>query len=145
MEEVLEQVDRERIVELACNLANTVSITGDEENVAKYLGSELEKLGMQVEYQYVEDGRPNVVGTLKGTGGGATLMFNAHMDHFDNPQETVVDEDRDEIPHRTRDAFALHDRVQDAALLLSRNRRTFPYAPQVQTGLRGGGDSMQFL
>jgi acetylornithine deacetylase/succinyl-diaminopimelate desuccinylase-like protein len=47
-----------------------------------------------VEYQEVEDGRPNVIGTLKGTGGGATLMFNAHMDHFDNPQETVVEEDR---------------------------------------------------
>ena len=94
MEEVLQQVDRDRIVELACNLANIVSITGEEEEVAKYLGSEFEKLGMQVEYQYVEDGRPNVVGTLKGTGGGATLMFNAHMDHFDNPQETVVDEDR---------------------------------------------------
>jgi acetylornithine deacetylase len=93
-EEVLEQVDRERIVELACNLANIVSITGEEEEVAKYLGSEFEKLGMQVEYQYVEDGRPNVVGTLKGTGGGATLMFNAHMDHFDSPQETVVEDDR---------------------------------------------------
>ena len=93
-QEVLDQVDRERIVEMACNLANIVSITGDEENVAKYLGSEFEKLGMKVEYQYVEDGRPNVIGTLKGTGGGATLMFNAHMDHFDAPQETVVDEDR---------------------------------------------------
>ena len=62
MEEVLQQVDRDRIVELASNLANTVSITGEEEEVAKYLGSEFEKLGMQVEYQYVEDGRPNVVG-----------------------------------------------------------------------------------
>ena len=82
--EVFEQVDRQRIVEVARNAANIVSITGDEENVAKYLGSEFEKLGMQVEYQYVEDGRPNVVGTLKGTGGGATLMFNAHMDHFDS-------------------------------------------------------------
>ncbi len=69
-EQVLEQVDRERIVETACNLANIVSITGEEEEVAKYLGGEFEKLGMQVEYQYVEDGRPNVVGTLKGTGGG---------------------------------------------------------------------------
>lgn len=94
MEEVLQQVDRERLVELACNLANTVSITGEEEGVAKSLGAEFEKLGMQVEYQYVEDGRPNVVGTLKGTGGGATLMFNAHMDHFDNPQETTVEDDR---------------------------------------------------
>src|SRR5258705_586766 len=93
-EQVLNQVNRNRIIELACNLANIVSITGEEESVARYLGSEFEKLGMQVEYQYVEDGRPNVVGTLKGTGGGATLMFNAHMDHFDNPQETVVDDDR---------------------------------------------------
>jgi acetylornithine deacetylase/succinyl-diaminopimelate desuccinylase-like protein len=93
-EEVLQQVDRNRIVELACNLANIVSITGEEEEVAKYIGNELKQLGMQVEYQYVEEGRPNVVGILKGTGGGATLMFNAHMDHFDNPQETVVDEDR---------------------------------------------------
>jgi acetylornithine deacetylase len=92
--QILEQVDRERIVEVACNLANTVSITGDEKNVAEYLGGEFEKLGMQVEYQEVEEGRPNVVATLKGTGGGATLMFNAHMDHFDNPQETVVEDDR---------------------------------------------------
>jgi acetylornithine deacetylase/succinyl-diaminopimelate desuccinylase-like protein len=94
MEEVLQQVDRERIVEMAVHLANIVSLTGEEEEVAKYLGGEFEKLGMQVEYQYVEDGRPNVIGILKGTGGGATLMFNAHMDHFDNPQETVVEEDR---------------------------------------------------
>jgi acetylornithine deacetylase/succinyl-diaminopimelate desuccinylase-like protein len=94
VEAVLEQVDRSRIVEMARNLADIVSITGEEEQVAKYLGSEYEKLGMEVEYQYVEDGRPNVVGRLKGSGSGATLMFNAHMDHFDSPQETVVEDDR---------------------------------------------------
>src|SRR5919108_4936386 len=93
-EEVLQQVDRARIVELACNLADIVSITGDEKGVAEYLGHEFEKLGMQVEYQEVEEGRPNVIGTLKGTGGGATVMFCAHMDHFDSPQETVVEDDR---------------------------------------------------
>ena len=91
-EQVLEQVDRSRLVEIATNLANIISITGEEKEVAEYLGAEFENLGMQVEYQEVEEGRPNVIGTLKGTGGGATLMFNAHMDHFDNPQETVVDE-----------------------------------------------------
>jgi acetylornithine deacetylase/succinyl-diaminopimelate desuccinylase-like protein len=94
MQQVLEQVDRQRIVEIACNLADKVSITGEEKEVAEYLGGEFERLGMQVEYQEVEEGRPNVIGTLKGSGGGATLMFCAHMDHFDNPQETVVDEDR---------------------------------------------------
>jgi acetylornithine deacetylase/succinyl-diaminopimelate desuccinylase-like protein len=35
-----------------------------------------------------------VIGTLKGSGGGATLMFCAHMDHFDSPQETIVEDDR---------------------------------------------------
>jgi acetylornithine deacetylase/succinyl-diaminopimelate desuccinylase-like protein len=94
MQQVLEQVDRQRIVEIACNLADKVSITGEEKEVAEYLGGEFERLGMQVEYQEVEEGRPNVIGTFKGSGGGATLMFCAHMDHFDNPQETVVDEDR---------------------------------------------------
>ncbi len=94
MQQVLEQVDRQRIVELARDLADTVSITGDEKGVADYLGHEFESLGMHVEHQEVEEGRPNVIGTLKGTGGGATLMFCAHMDHFDNPQETVVEDDR---------------------------------------------------
>src|SRR3990167_6901494 len=93
-DKVLEQPDRERLIELAGNLADIVSITGEEKEVAEYLGVELEKLGMEVKYQEVEEGRPNVIGTLKGSGGGATLMFCAHMDHFDNPQETVVTEDR---------------------------------------------------
>jgi len=93
-DKVLEQPDRERLIELARNLADIVSITGEEKEVAEYLGGELEKLGMEVKYQEVEEGRPNVIGTLKGSGGGATLMFCAHMDHFDNPQETVVTEDR---------------------------------------------------
>ena len=62
-EQVLEQVDRQRITELARNVADIVSITGDEKEIAEYLGSEFEKLGMQVEYQEVEEGRPNVIGT----------------------------------------------------------------------------------
>src|ERR687898_3192759 len=93
-QQVLEQVDRQRIVEVARNVADIVSITGEEKEIAEYLGSEFERLGMQIDYQEVEEGRPNVIGRLKGTGGGATLMFCAHMDHFDNPQETIVEDDR---------------------------------------------------
>src|ERR1051325_2225396 len=93
-DKVLQQLDRNRIIEISKNLAETISITGEEYNVAHYLGSEFEKLGMTVKYQEVEEGRPNVIGTLKGSGGGPTLMFNAHMDHFDNPQETKVEGDR---------------------------------------------------
>jgi acetylornithine deacetylase/succinyl-diaminopimelate desuccinylase-like protein len=94
MDKVLEQLDRDRLIELAKNVAEIVSITGEEYNIAHYLGGEFERLGMEVRYQEVEEGRPNVIGTLKGAGGGATLMFCAHMDHFDTPQETKVEGDR---------------------------------------------------
>ena len=86
--------DRERLVEIARNLADTVSLTGEERPLAEYLGMEFERLGMEVRYQEVEEGRPNVIGTLRGSGGGLTLMFNGHMDHFDNPQATMVADDR---------------------------------------------------
>jgi acetylornithine deacetylase/succinyl-diaminopimelate desuccinylase-like protein len=94
MEKVLEQLDRNHLIDIAKNVAGIISITGEESAIAHYLGGEFEQLGMQVRYQEVEEGRPNVIGTLKGTGGGATLMFCAHMDHFDTPQETKVEGDR---------------------------------------------------
>lgn len=94
MEKVLEQFDRARLVEITKNLADIVSLTGEEKPLAEYLGREFERLGMEVNYQEVEEGRPNVIGTLKGSGEGATLMFCGHMDHFDNPHPTMVKDDR---------------------------------------------------
>ena len=41
---------------------------------------ELERMGLQVQWQQVEDGRPNVVGLWEGAGGGPSLMLNGHMD-----------------------------------------------------------------
>jgi len=49
---------------------------------------------MEVKYQDVEEERPNVIATLKGSGGGPALMFCAHMDHFDTPHPTEVVGDR---------------------------------------------------
>jgi acetylornithine deacetylase/succinyl-diaminopimelate desuccinylase-like protein len=48
---------------------------------------EFEDLGLQVQWQQVEDGRPNVVGLLEGAGGGPSLMFNGHMDTSYSGQE----------------------------------------------------------
>jgi acetylornithine deacetylase len=93
-ETVLEQLDRDRVIEIARNVANIVSLTGEEKEVAGYLGSEFERLGMEVRSQEVEEGRPNVIGTLKGSGAGPTLMFCGHMDHFDTPHPTEVIGDR---------------------------------------------------
>ncbi|MBI2361021.1 MAG: M20/M25/M40 family metallo-hydrolase [Deltaproteobacteria bacterium] len=93
-EKVLEQLDGKRLVELAMQAADTVSMTGEEKPFAEFLGREFERLGMEVKYQEVEEGRPNVIGTLRGSGAGPALMFNGHMDHFDNPQPTELVGDR---------------------------------------------------
>jgi len=49
---------------------------------------ELEDMGLQVQWQEVEDGRPNVIGLWETkTGGGKSLMFNGHMDTSYSGQE----------------------------------------------------------
>ncbi len=48
--------------------------------MAELMVSLYEELGLQVQWQQVEDGRANALGTWRGTGGGKTLMFNGHMD-----------------------------------------------------------------
>jgi acetylornithine deacetylase len=80
MKELASKVDRRSLVETASDLVNISSPTGDEQGVAEYLRGVFEAMGLEVLWQEVEDGRPNVIGTLRGSGGGKTLMFNGHMD-----------------------------------------------------------------
>ena len=74
------KVDRDRLVDTASRLVNVHSFTGDEENMARLMVELYEELGLQVQWQQVEDGRANALGTWAGAGGGPTLMFNGHMD-----------------------------------------------------------------
>jgi len=73
-------VDRERLVETASSLIDVHSFTGDEQRLAERMTELYEELGLHVQWQQVEDGRANVLGTWAGSGGGPSLMFNGHMD-----------------------------------------------------------------
>lgn len=73
-------IDERRLVDLALRLVSTPSFTGSEEAAAELMQDELASLGLQVQWQQVEDGRANVLGTWPGVGGGPTLMFNGHLD-----------------------------------------------------------------
>jgi acetylornithine deacetylase len=73
-------IDRDRLVDLALRLVSTPSFTGSEEQAARLMEGELESMGLQTQWQQVEDGRANVLGTWAGAGGGPTLMFNGHLD-----------------------------------------------------------------
>jgi acetylornithine deacetylase len=39
-----------------------------------------EEMGLQTQWQQVEENRANALGTWRGAGGGPSLMFNGHMD-----------------------------------------------------------------
>ncbi|HXV32561.1 MAG TPA: M20/M25/M40 family metallo-hydrolase [Gaiellaceae bacterium] len=73
-------IDERRLVDLALRLVSTPSFTGSEQAAAELVRDELGSIGLQVQWQQVEDGRANVLGTWAGAGGGPTLMFNGHLD-----------------------------------------------------------------
>jgi acetylornithine deacetylase len=73
-------VDRDRLVETASQLVGVPSFTGDEEAAARLMVEIFESLGLQVQWQQVEDGRANALGIWPGAGGGKSLMFNGHLD-----------------------------------------------------------------
>ena len=74
------KVDRDRLVETASRMIDVHSFTGDEQRMAELMASLYEEMGLQVQWQQVEDNRANALGTWAGAGGGKSLMFNGHMD-----------------------------------------------------------------
>ena len=73
-------IDRDRLVETASAMIGVHSFTGDEQGMAELMASLYESMGLHVQWQQVEEGRANALGTWEGAGGGPSLMFNGHMD-----------------------------------------------------------------
>jgi acetylornithine deacetylase len=74
------EIDADRLVQDALEAVSVPSFTGSEGAMAEWMVARFRELGLQVQWQQVEDGRANVVGLRAGAGGGPTLMFNGHMD-----------------------------------------------------------------
>jgi len=74
------RIDEGRLVDWASRAIATPSFTGSEEAMAELMRETFLDLGLQVQWQQVEEGRANVLGTLPGSGGGPSLMFNGHLD-----------------------------------------------------------------
>jgi acetylornithine deacetylase len=76
-----------RLVELLSDLVRIDSINPDlvegaagEGEIARFVAGWLEDAGLEVEVEEVAPGRFNTVGIARGSGGGRTLLLNAHMD-----------------------------------------------------------------
>lgn len=66
------------LVAFTQKLVQTPSISGEEGPLTELLMAEMEKLGYD---EYFRDDQGNIIGLVKGTEEGPTIMYNSHMDH----------------------------------------------------------------
>jgi acetylornithine deacetylase len=79
--------DRDCVIDTLAALVRVSSInpafsggTTDEREIAARVAGEMEGLGMETETLEPQPGRVSVLGRLRGTGGGRSLMLYAHLD-----------------------------------------------------------------
>jgi acetylornithine deacetylase len=80
-------VSRDGIARLVSELVAIDSVNPElvpgaagEAEISRFVAGWLEEAGLEVELEEVATGRPNVVGTARGSGGGRSLLLNAHTD-----------------------------------------------------------------
>jgi acetylornithine deacetylase/succinyl-diaminopimelate desuccinylase-like protein len=80
VDEVVARIDRQALVKFALEICNIDSAIPHEASVAEHIYQWLGKAGFQARKVGLLADRFNVMGTLPGTGGGYSLLFNSHMD-----------------------------------------------------------------
>jgi acetylornithine deacetylase/succinyl-diaminopimelate desuccinylase-like protein len=77
---ILDQIDRDELSQLGCDLTSIPSPTGQEKAIGKFILNWFEANGIKAVRQDIEYERPNAVGVVKGGGTGLSLGFNGHTD-----------------------------------------------------------------
>ena len=77
---ITNRIKEDWLVSFASKLVNIPSFKTEESDIAKFLASNFNRWGYEVDLQEVDPGRYQTIATLKGTGGGNTLMLNGHID-----------------------------------------------------------------
>jgi len=70
-----------------------------EGNIARFVADWLARAGLEVTLEEAAPGRPNVIGIARGSGGGRSLLLNAHMDTvgvagMEHPWDPVIADNR---------------------------------------------------
>jgi acetylornithine deacetylase len=89
---LVDNIDQKRLIE---SLSDLVSIRSEnpfdstpregyrEKEIGEYYSEMMNQLGLDVNYNEIQQGRPNVFGFRKGSGDGSTLMLAGHLDTVD--------------------------------------------------------------
>ena len=86
-EAALAAIDTDELVDLSLELAQIDSPPGQEQPVSDRVLEWLTDNGFEASQVGMFADRTNVVGRLRGSGGGNTVIFNAHMDVAWGPEE----------------------------------------------------------
>ncbi len=79
---LLALVDRRKCLDFVAGMVRhrSYSNTPGESDLSRFMARSMEAMGLDTTLQEMEPGRYQALGTLKGTGGGASLLFNGHLD-----------------------------------------------------------------
>ena len=80
IDDVIALIDRDELVSFALELCNIDSAVGHEAAVGEHLYDWMRRQGFAARKIGLLADRFNVLGTLPGSGGGHSLIFNSHMD-----------------------------------------------------------------
>jgi acetylornithine deacetylase/succinyl-diaminopimelate desuccinylase-like protein len=78
--DILNQIDRDELAQLGCDLTSIPSPTGQEKAIGEFILNWFAANGIKAVRQDIEVDRPNAVGVIKGDGTGLSLGFNGHTD-----------------------------------------------------------------
>lgn len=80
--DLLARIDEAACLDFLSRMARhrSYSQTDGERELAGFMADSMRALGLEAELTPVEGGRVNAVGRLRGAGGGASLLFNGHVD-----------------------------------------------------------------
>jgi len=79
-EEIVENIRADEIAKLTLDLVKIPSPTGNELKACKFYAHYLEKAGLEVQLDYVEENRPNVIAKIPGKEKGPSLLLCGHLD-----------------------------------------------------------------
>jgi len=79
-EDIAKNIRADDIAQLTLDLVKIPSPTGKELEACKFYAHHLEKAGLEVQLDPVEENRPNVIGKIPGNEKGPNLMLCGHLD-----------------------------------------------------------------
>ncbi len=99
--DVIAAIDREELIALALRLANIDSVVTQEAAVADAVHEWMKAEGFAPRKIGLLANRYNVLGSLRGSGGGYSLLFNSHLDtHVPNEADWVHEDPQIDEYHK---------------------------------------------